>query len=270
MIKQGAVLKLKPNEESLTVKNLPLGSVFDVEETLGEWIKIKLPPDKDGIVIIGYIHSSFVTFDIKPIKAKEDITPSQPKQLTRSYQVIAAPKGSFSLGGGISSLVGEGSQYWNTGFSVAMNGFRYITRNILLGGHFTYHRWTPDENELLKLVPDVGIDFDISGQATIIELVLSARLLALQPETQSVNLFAQVGFGYYFINLDAKVKASYLGVTYQDSIEESENKPGVTLGGGIILGRAGGFRFEILPMYKIIFTEDGNTKYFSICVLVGK
>lgn len=59
VIKQGAVLKLKPNEESLTIKKLPVGALLNSLESIGEWIKIKLPPDKDGIVITGYIHNSF-------------------------------------------------------------------------------------------------------------------------------------------------------------------------------------------------------------------
>lgn len=270
IIKEEAVLRLKPNDESLAIKQLSLGSELDVVETIGDWIKVKLPPDEDGIIITGYIHSSFVTFDIKSTPSEQYKKPTQPRQIVEPYKDRARPKASFTFGGGISNPVGDGSQYWNTGFSIAMNGFGYLSKNILLGGHVAYHRWTPDENELLTLVPDIGIDWDISGKATILELVPSVRLLALQPNAQSINVFAQVGFGYYFVNLDATIKASYLGMTYQESIEESENKLGVTLGGGIILGRKGGFSLEILPLYRIVFTGDGNTKYFSVSMLFGK
>lgn len=270
VIKENAVLKLKPSDESLTIKRLPLGSELAVVETIGEWIKIKLPPDEDGIVVTGYIHSSFVTFDIRPPQSMEDKRPTQLKEITKPYQVISKPKASFALGGGISNIVGEGSQYWNTGFSVGINGFGYLSRNILLGAHFATSRWTPDKNELIRDLPKVGIDWDFSGEATIMEIVPSVRLLGPWTETQSINVFAQVGFGYYFINLDASVKGSYMGVTYQESIEETENKPGFTMGGGIILGRKGGFCLEILPLYRIIFTEGGNTKYISVSVLFGK
>ena len=41
VIKQGAVLKLKPNEESLTIKKLPMEALLNSLETIGEWIKIK-------------------------------------------------------------------------------------------------------------------------------------------------------------------------------------------------------------------------------------
>jgi len=62
IIKKDAVLRLKPNEKSLIIKHLPLGSEFNIVEVIGKWIKINLPPDKDGIVIAGYIHRSFIEF----------------------------------------------------------------------------------------------------------------------------------------------------------------------------------------------------------------
>jgi len=69
IIKEKAVLKLKPNNESLTIINLPIGGEFDVEETIGEWVKVKLPPDKDGIILTGYISLSFLEFSLpsKPL-----------------------------------------------------------------------------------------------------------------------------------------------------------------------------------------------------------
>lgn len=82
IIKKDAVVRLKPSDESLIIKKLPLGSELDVEETMGEWIKIKLPPDKDGFVITGYIHTSFVEFKIgkpEPVQKKRPIITETPK-----------------------------------------------------------------------------------------------------------------------------------------------------------------------------------------------
>jgi hypothetical protein len=69
VIKKDAELKLKPNNESLTIMNLPIGGEFDIEETIGEWVRVKLPPDKDGIILTGYINSSFLEFRLasKPL-----------------------------------------------------------------------------------------------------------------------------------------------------------------------------------------------------------
>lgn len=61
--KEDAVLRLKPNSESMIIETLPVGSKFFVEDTLDEWIKISLPPDKEDIVITGYVHRSFVVFE---------------------------------------------------------------------------------------------------------------------------------------------------------------------------------------------------------------
>lgn len=55
-----AVLRLDPNHKSTIIRTLPIGASFIVEETIGDWIKLKLPPDKDGLVVIGYVYKSHV------------------------------------------------------------------------------------------------------------------------------------------------------------------------------------------------------------------
>ena len=60
IVKAEAVLRLEPNPESAVIKNLPLGSEYNVEEIVGEWIKIGLLPNEEGIMITGYVHISFV------------------------------------------------------------------------------------------------------------------------------------------------------------------------------------------------------------------
>jgi hypothetical protein len=60
VIKKGAVLRLKPKEDAVVIGNLPLGALLDVEEQLDDWLRISLPPDKDGFVVTGYLHRSFI------------------------------------------------------------------------------------------------------------------------------------------------------------------------------------------------------------------
>lgn len=60
IIKDGAVLRLEPSNESLVIRPLPLGGLLTVEGVENDWIKIILPADKDGIPIVGYLHISFV------------------------------------------------------------------------------------------------------------------------------------------------------------------------------------------------------------------
>jgi hypothetical protein len=72
IVNKGAELKLKPSFDSLTIMELPIGGELLLEERLGEWLKIKLPPNKDGIVQTGYVHLSFVEYLMKqePQKVK--------------------------------------------------------------------------------------------------------------------------------------------------------------------------------------------------------
>ncbi len=58
VIQKNAVLRVKPSSEGTVIKELPLGALLEVEEELEEWLKIKLPPDKAGFIVMGYIHKS--------------------------------------------------------------------------------------------------------------------------------------------------------------------------------------------------------------------
>ncbi len=66
IIKQNAVLYLKPNAESPVIKKLPLGSVFEIAEISEGWIKINLPSNEDGFVVSGYVLRSAVEVDSDP------------------------------------------------------------------------------------------------------------------------------------------------------------------------------------------------------------
>ena len=58
VIKQNAVLRIKPKNGAVIIKKLPLGALLEVEEELGDWLKITLPPDDDGFALSGYLHRS--------------------------------------------------------------------------------------------------------------------------------------------------------------------------------------------------------------------
>jgi hypothetical protein len=59
VIKQNAVLQIKPKNGAVVIKKLPLGVLLDVEEEMGDWLKITLPPDEDGFILTGYLLLSF-------------------------------------------------------------------------------------------------------------------------------------------------------------------------------------------------------------------
>lgn len=79
IIKDGAPLRLYPDSESLIIEMLPLGAIFEGEEIIGEWIKIKLPPDEEGIVIVGYIHQSIVEKHIEKVPSISPPEEGKPK-----------------------------------------------------------------------------------------------------------------------------------------------------------------------------------------------
>ena len=169
----------------------------------------------------------------------------------------------FIVSGGISKMVGEGSEYWNTGFSVGGSRFYPVSSIFYLGGRFAYNRWTPNEKELTKEFAGYGIDWDISGSATIYEVVPSIRISEPMANTQSGNFFVQLGLGYFLVSLNAIVRGYYMGRSVEASIEDSGDKFGLNLGGGFFVGKIGSIRFEVLPLYYIIFTEDETSKYFK-------
>lgn len=59
VIKQNAVLRIKPKDDAVVIKKLPLGVLLGVDEKIGDWLKITLPPDEDGFVLTGYLLGSF-------------------------------------------------------------------------------------------------------------------------------------------------------------------------------------------------------------------
>lgn len=60
VIKKGAILRVSQDEQSEIIRDVPLGAVLAVMELGDKWIKVKLNPNKDGIVIAGYILLSFL------------------------------------------------------------------------------------------------------------------------------------------------------------------------------------------------------------------
>lgn len=60
VVKENAVLILEPTKNSQVIKYLPLGAQLEVLENIENWIKVKLAPNKEGIVIVGFIRVSFV------------------------------------------------------------------------------------------------------------------------------------------------------------------------------------------------------------------
>lgn len=87
VINEGAEVKLKPSMESQSILSAPLGSEFDVEERVGEWLRIKLPPNKDGVIRTGYIHLSYVEYNPGVESQKKNISTPPNLEINQRAQI---------------------------------------------------------------------------------------------------------------------------------------------------------------------------------------
>ena len=67
-----ANIRLKPDQKSQIIDQVPAGVVLQSKGKTEDWYQVDLPPDKDGIVISGYIHKSSVQ------EMKEEMKEVQP------------------------------------------------------------------------------------------------------------------------------------------------------------------------------------------------
>jgi len=76
-------IHLQPDSKSVVIISVPAGMILESTKQIKEWFELKLPPNKDGFVIIGYVHSSKVEIwtekqvKEKPVKRKP-VTPPPP------------------------------------------------------------------------------------------------------------------------------------------------------------------------------------------------
>lgn len=75
-----ANIRLKPATESMIILQAPVGAILKSVGTVGEWYKIDLPPDKDGVVVTGYIHQTMVEVMEEAPQAPEVVQPPQVRE----------------------------------------------------------------------------------------------------------------------------------------------------------------------------------------------
>lgn len=169
------------------------------------------------------------------------------------------------LGGGISKLSSDGSEYWNMGFNISGEFFQEFSENLLIGGRVAYNRWSPNEDKLKSdFAGNSGLDLSVSGSASIAELVPSVRFFPSSGKEQQKYFFGQIGAGLYLIKMDADVSGSYNGNYATVSIDDSDSKFGINVGVGIIIGGSENIKFTVYPMFNMIFTEEETTNYFTV------
>lgn len=123
VISQSAYVRLKPSIESMIISQVPLGAVLEAPAKIEDWYKVSLPPDAQGIVVQGYIHST----DIEVVVAEKTVmTQASPtvhkvqakkpaaKEVEQVYRPIRESNVQFGLklmGGGDYFQIGDMNDY---------------------------------------------------------------------------------------------------------------------------------------------------------------
>jgi hypothetical protein len=270
VIKKDAELKTLPQVESLTIARLPLGGEYSIAERISEeWIKISLPPDEGGIVQSGYAQVSFLQFIDVPegrgeSKDTKTVQEDAPKEINPN---VHKNKYSFGLGidAGVSIITSANGKSWNTGLFLSGNFSFHLIPNLSLGLQASYHRWTPNVEELKKGVDLSGsTDVAVSGGVTYFEIMPYLRVPIYKRE--GIELFVQGGGGVTFIRLNTRLRVFYGWASLNYTVSDSATRPGIFFALGVRLGNIGKIRYQATVQYHNTFIAGGSTGYVAFGV----
>ena len=174
----------------------------------------------------------------------------------------------YSIDVGYSREISAAGKYWNAGFVVDINTFHAFTQNILIGGHLSCHRWTPEGN------PDlVGANWIAHGSAFLLNLYPSIRFTTSIERSRLFSAFIQFGAGVTIIHNNSSLHIVPIvpgnPTGWYADLMESQSRPGLSIGAGISSMNNGRVRFEIFPMFNVAFTFDEYIRYVSVNVGVA-
>jgi hypothetical protein len=88
-----ANVRLKPDLGSQVIGRMPLGTILESDEIVGEWFKVNLPPDESGIVVTGFMHKSVVKIIVEePVKEEEKEEEKEKEKEKEIIEKIEEPK----------------------------------------------------------------------------------------------------------------------------------------------------------------------------------
>jgi hypothetical protein len=159
---------------------------------------------------------------------------------------------------GLSKAVGNEGAEWDLGWSAGGNAFYLLNPNLLLGLRYAYNSWSPNQDELLESVDDAA-GFSVDGSATLMEFVPTVRLSTAW-EFNLFNFFLQGGAGYWMQDVEVTIDPPALDA---ETVTDDEDKFGLSLGGGVILGDYESFTFEVTPLFHLLFPMN-DFHYFTV------
>ncbi len=120
-----ASIRLKPDTESEIIETPPIGSVFGVENKVGEWYEIKFR-SRVGMIIIGYIHEK----DVEEMKIEEEVAEEikpAPEKITEIRPPPPVVKEEPRITSQIELVISGG---YNLGYSIS----RYLSYSDIWSG----------------------------------------------------------------------------------------------------------------------------------------
>ncbi len=135
-ISEKANIRAKPSIKSKITYTVPLGTTLKSVGKAGEWYKVDLLPDKEGIVVSGYIHQIFIEEMIEKvprapkIKVKKPrIAPVSPPKTSRPKKIEIIPKSCIGTIVGYAMLSEEN---YGSGFKYGGSLCLGITKSIAI------------------------------------------------------------------------------------------------------------------------------------------
>jgi opacity protein-like surface antigen len=268
-----ANVRLKPDLGSMVISEVPLGAVLEVEEQIGEWFKVSLPPDEKGFIVTGYIHSSVVE-----ILEEKPVSPPPPKPPQLVYQPSTAPGISFGLRlfGGLNYLspadVNEGVKGWSDYYDALATLYGYTVEGeakpIHLGLDF-------GGDIIINFTPQIGIGLGIgyiqasktsevtftngtegtwTNKPKIKALPIRAGIYYTFPMSDMMNFVINAGGELYM------AKVYYKWHLEEDGYWEEINAEASSTG----FGFHGGLGFEFALSSNMAFFIEGQARYAKI------
>lgn len=161
---------------------------------------------------------------------------------------------SFGITGGLSKVLGDGSEYWKYGYNFGVQLFYSPSENFLIGGGINYSQWNADKAELTKYYKRLGFDGTVTSMTYIFEIVPSIRIL-IPIQKANFSFLGHFGFGLFYLNEELRFKGPYS----EFITRSSERDPGLNMGGGISI-----WKFELLTLYHYVFTKSGSSSYLTV------
>lgn len=204
-----------------------------------------------------------------PAKALPSETQPSPVSPPEQLQTTENKKNLFFVvGRGYADLKGEDGGYWSSGFPFLGTGFYRFTPNVLIGGRFSYEWYSLDKESVrdeFKGSIDLPISGSISGYGRYIEVGPVLRVIS---SGDGINFFGEVGMGLCFVGSEVKMD---LPVHQSSPIDfdvfRKETRRSLSLGGGVLIGDKNKYdvRFEIRPMYHILFAKGTYSRQGYVC-----